>query len=50
MAAAAVSMAMGATDARLGALAAKVRPDQTPAPGKEMTDGVTFAAWKWTGN
>lgn len=36
--AAAVSMAMGATDARLGALAANVRPNKTPATGKEMTD------------
>lgn len=32
-AAAAVSMAMGATDARLRALAANVRPSQTPSHG-----------------
>lgn len=49
-AAAAVAMAMGATDARLGALAANGRPSQTPATGTEMTDWVTLASWKCAGN
>lgn len=49
-AAAAVTMAMGATDARLGALAANGRPSQTPATGTEMTDWVTLASWKCAGN
>lgn len=40
----------GATDAQLRALAANVRPNKMPATGKEMTDWVTFASWKWTGN
>ncbi|KAF6081852.1 hypothetical protein HJG60_008858 [Phyllostomus discolor] len=38
----------GATDAPPGALAANVRHRQTPGTGKEMTDWVTFASWKWT--
>lgn len=49
-AAAAVSMATGATDARLGVLAANIRPNKPQPQGREMTDRVTFASWKWTGN